>query len=145
MSQDRRKKNGKQSQWKCVLKPEVFKAMKSSQWCAAQLVCSLWHISSDLGFPSNMSCLVNIYLSLITWMSYESINMELKLALGHGRVIPTVRTAGTVFGRVWTCSLGLGCAAPSARWLSRLSRLLEPSRYPSENGNPSFMYPQEET
>lgn len=81
---------GKKKPWqvkpiKMCIKARSFKAMRSSQWCTMQLLCSLWHISSDLELFSNTSCLVNVYLSLITWMRDESTNMKLKLALGHGQ------------------------------------------------------------
>lgn len=85
---------------KMSIKARSFKAMRwFSVMCnAAQLSM---HISSD-------PVLVNPHLSFISGVSSESVKMKLKLALGHGRVVPTVRRAGTLFVRVWTHRLRLG-------------------------------------
>lgn len=96
-----------------------FQAMSSSQWYATQLLCSLLHVSSDLELLSSTSYFVNIYLSLIPWMSYGSIKIKLKLDLGHGRVIPTERRATPYLAEYKHTVQGWVPPAPSARWLSR--------------------------
>lgn len=88
-------------QIKMSIKARGFKAMRwFSVMCNAAPQLSV-HISSAL-------VLVNPHLSFITGVSSESVNMKLKLALGHGRVVSTGRRAGTLFVRVGTHRLRLG-------------------------------------
>lgn len=67
--------------------------------CSAAPLLSTSHLIR-FRLLSNTSCLLNVSAGLLRGMSYESINMKLKLALGRGRVFPTVRGAGTIFGEV---------------------------------------------
>lgn len=70
------------------------------------------------------SCLVSVYLSLVTGMSYKSIHMKLKLVLGRGRVIPSERGADTVWWRTHTQSKA------GSLWLPLPNRwILGPSRH----------------